>query len=435
MAVKEFVLPDLGEGLTESEIVAWHIKEGDTVELNQVIADVETAKALVELPSPHAGTVTHLYVEAGTTVAVGERIVSFEVAGAEPSPAPAEAPPNLVGYGAVTESQDAPARRPRRESGPRLGSVPRLESSGTLPRRSTPPVRRLASQLGVDLQLLLGTGDGGIITRADVEAAASNPTPRAEVATVESAKANSAAAHSAAGSDSADSITVPVTGVRRLMAEAMVRSVTTAPQATVFLSVDVTRTVDLLAELRATPEFTNLRLTFLSAVVKAVCSALARHPEVNSRWNDATADITKFRHVTLGIAAATPRGLLVPVIPAADSLDLAAVATALDALVKTSRAGTTRPADLSGGTFTISNVGAFGVDAGTPIVNNGEAAILAVGAVARRPWEWEGQLALRHVATLSLSFDHRVLDGKQSSSFLSDVGLLLSNPARAFALA
>jgi 2-oxoisovalerate dehydrogenase E2 component (dihydrolipoyl transacylase) len=484
MAVKEFVLPDLGEGLTESEIVEWHIKEGDRVELNQVIADVETAKALVELPSPHAGTVTHLFVEAGTTVAVGERIVSFEVAGAEPSqppsPAPARAgdapigsaevsPPNLVGYGAVTESRDAPSRRPRLGWGPPVEAAPRVEfeprhesrppleseslfesetrlqPGAASPRRSTPPVRRLARRLGLDLQALQGTGEDGLVTRGDVEAAASMPTsmPTA-MPTVETSGSGLAesgtlgAADVVAATDEsggADFTTVPVTGVHKVMAEAMVRSALTVPQATAFLTVDVTRTVELLAELRSTREFTNLRLTFLAALAKAVCSALVRHPDVNARWNDASADITEFRHVNLGIAAATPRGLMVPIITTAESLDLVGIAQALDELVTSARAGSTHPADLRGGTFTISNVGAFGVDAGAPIVNNGEAAILAVGAVSRRPWEWEGQLALRHVVTLSLSFDHRVLDGKQGCSFLSEVGLLLSNPARAFALA
>lgn len=443
MTIKEFALPDLGEGLTESEIVAWHVAEGDIVALNQVIADVETAKAMVELPSPHAGRVQKLHVAAGTTVDVGQTIVSFEVDGVEPTPVAASspdataadddgpdvAPPNLVGYGASAEATGRPARRERSlpvivdhaiAPGPDAArTTAAREATKARGVKASPPVRTLAAQLGIDLAGVHGTGDGGVVTRADVESAGAG------------AAGHPVAANSV-GTDGAT--TTPVKGIRKLTAEAVSRSAFTAPHATVFLTIDVTRTVDLLDELRKTSAFREVRLTFLAAVAKAVCSALTRAPEVNSRWNDAEQTISQFSRLGLGIAAATPRGLMVPVIHDAHVLDLAGLASALGELTATAKAGETRPADLTGGTFTITNVGVFGVDAGTPIINNGEAAILAVGAVARRPWEWQGQVALRDVVTLSLSFDHRLLDGEQGSRFLSDVGRLLANPASAFAL-
>jgi len=425
MTIKQFALPDLGEGLTESEIVAWHVAEGDRVALNQVIADVETDKALVELPSPQAGRVTRLFVPAGTTVEVGQPIVAFEIddptaeANTAPNTEPSEpdvAPPNLVGYGAGAES-GRPARRERHlpAADPSPEPVPAQMSpqmSRDEPRRAAPPVRKLAEQLGVDLAKVRGTGEGGLITRADVEAATTVP-------------ARELHAHETV---------LPVKGVRKLTAEAMVRSAFTAPHVTVFLTVDVTRTVELLDELRSSPAFRDVRLTFLAAAAKASCSAIRRTPAINSRWDEGGGTITQFAPVGLGIAVASPRGLLVPVVADADRLDLAAMASALSELARAAKAGETRPPDLTGGTFTISNVGVFGVDAGTPILHAGQAAILAVGAVVRRPWEWQGEIALRQVVTLSLSFDHRVLDGEEGSRFLADVGQLLHNPASAFAL-
>jgi len=427
VTIKDFALPDLGEGLTESEIVAWHVAEGDLVTLNQVIADVETAKAMVELPSPQAGRVQKLHVVAGTIVDVGQTIVSFEVL--DDIDGPDVAPPNLVGYGASAESTEQPARRERTLPGGAdrsLESVAAHHNASEPPERppiqtssstkASPPVRALAAHLGVDLASVRATGDGGVITRTDVETAAAGGHALAAPITI------------------AGATTTPVKGIRKLTAEAVSRSAFTAPHVAVFLTVDVTRTVELLAELRGTAAFRDVRLTFLAAVARAVCSALTRAPEVNSRWNDPEQTITQFAGIGLGIAAATPRGLLVPVIHDAHELNLAGLSSALGDLTTTAKAGETRPSNLAGGTFTITNVGVFGVDAGTPILNNGEAAILAVGAVARRPWEWQGEVALRDVVTLSLSFDHRVLDGEQGSRFLADVGHLLANPASAFAL-
>jgi len=420
MAQREFKLPDLGEGLTESEIVAWKVAPGDRIELNQVIAEVETAKAVVDLPSPFAGIVARLMVDAGVTVSVGEPIISVEVAGdaaSDPTSdvAPDAAPPNLVGYGAATES--ASGRKPRRFADTPVVSPVLSQPAAEPPRsrgRAAPPVRLLARQLGIPLDSVEGTGDRGLITRADVERvagpAAASPSPVAP---------------------DEESTLIPVTGVRKLTAQAMVASAFTAPHVTVFLQADVTPTMELLERLRGEARFRGARLTFLTAVARAVCLALAADPAVNSRWEDG--GIRQFRHVNLGIAAATPRGLLVPVIPAADTLGFRELDDAIGELVQTARAGTTTPAAMTGGTFTITNVGVFGVEGGTPILADGQAGILAVGAVARRPWEFNGEIALRSVVTLSLSFDHRVVDGAEGSRLLAAIAGLLADPARAFA--
>jgi len=431
MAVREFKLPDLGEGLTESEIVAWKVAPGDRIELNQVIAEVETAKAVVDLPSPFAGIVARLMVDAGVTVSVGEPIISVEVAGdageAEgasdtPSDAASDAaPPNLVGYGAATES--ASARKPRRfADAPVVSPVPSPQGVAPSPSprtrgRAAPPVRLLARQLGIPLDSVEGTGDRGLITRADIERVAGPGV------------AGSTAGSTAVTSDD-ESTLIPVTGVRKLTAQAMVASAFTAPHVTVFLQADVTPTIELLERLRGEARFRGARLTFLTAVARAVCLALAADSAVNSRWEEG--GIRQFRRVNLGIAAATPRGLLVPVIPAADTLGFRELDDAIGELVQTARAGTTTPAAMTGGTFTITNVGVFGVEGGTPILADGQAGILAVGAVARRPWEFNGEIALRSVVTLSLSFDHRVVDGAEGSRLLGAIAGLLADPARAF---
>jgi len=421
MAVREFKLPDLGEGLTESEIVAWKVAPGDRIELNQVIAEVETAKAVVDLPSPFAGIVARLMVDAGVTVSVGEPIISVEVAGDAGAETADAAPPNLVGYGATTES--ASGRKPRRFADtPVVSPIPSqpvavASTAAAPPRtrgRAAPPVRLLARQLGIPLDSVEGTGDRGLITRADLERVAGP----------------GAAASAPAASDD-ESTLIPVTGVRKLTAQAMVTSAFTAPHVTVFLQADVTPTIELLERLRGEARFRGARLTFLTAVARAVCLALATDPAVNSRWEEG--GIGRFRHVNLGIAAATPRGLLVPVIPKADTLGFRELDDAIGELVQTARAGTTTPAAMTGGTFTITNVGVFGVEGGTPILADGQAGILAVGAVARRPWEFEGEIVLRSVVTLSLSFDHRVVDGAEGSRLLAAIAGLLADPARAFA--
>jgi len=470
--IKEFRLPDLGEGLTESEILSWKVAVGDTVILNQVIAEVETAKAVVELPSPFAGVIRELHEQPGTVVEVGKPIVSFEVADdAGPAPAGHAAPsrgttpagqtaagaepsapkrePNLVGYGAVVESSGRPARRPRNlppvavsahaapvrigatETVPAESKPPVVEPadtgviearagvpSGDRP-RSTPPVRKLARDHGVDLALVTGTGPAGLITRDDVQeflrqgSAGQAAAPAGQVRAV--------------GEGERETRT-PIKGVRKHTAAAMVSSAFTAPHVTEFLTVDVTPTMELLAKLRGTRAFSGLKLTPLTLAAKAVLIALRRHPSLNSRWDEANQEIVTFNYVNLGIAAATPRGLTVPNIKDAHSLTLEQLAEALALLADTARSGKSAPADLSGGTMSITNIGVFGIDAGTPILNPGEAAILALGAVRSMPWEYRGEVALRQVMTLSLSFDHRLVDGEQGSRFLADVGAILAEP-------
>ena len=436
--IREFALPDLGEGLTESELVAWRVAVGERVELNQIIADVETAKAVVELPSPFAGVVTALHAEPGQTVNVGEPLFSCDTGGADPhavmgatdapdepeahSTPSADLPePTLVGYGAAAEG--APRRRTRRQLGgfPVPDADTRAAPSPSERPRSTPPVRKLAHDLGIDLATLSGTGERGLITRADVEAAARTaaiPAPEA-----------------APEPDALTETRVPVRGVRRATAAAMVRSAFSAPHVTEFLTVDVTATMDLLRGIRDDRDLSAHRVTPLAVVAKAVCLAARRTPEVNSRWDEEAGEIVRYDGLNLGIAVATDRGLLVPNVRRADLMNLLELADAIAALAETARAGRTAPGDLTGGTLSITNIGVFGVDAGTPILNPGEAAILATGAVRRRPWEHGGEIALRELMTLSLSFDHRLVDGEQGSRFLADVGDILREPGRALLMA
>ena len=435
MTVKEFALPDLGEGLTESELVSWRVAVGDSVQLNQIIAEVETAKALVELPSPFAGIVSRLYAEPGSTVEVGSPLVAFEVVDAAPAePAPVAEPveaasstprperePVLVGYGPPVEGGTRPKRRPRTPVAEPVEATvgtpsPRTLAPAPLDRpRSTPPVRAFARELGIDLAQVAGTGEHGAVTRDDVRAFAAT-------------SAGSDDQHTAAPSTPRET-RAPIRGVRKHTAQAMVESAFTAPHVTEFLTVDVTPTMELLVRLRESPAFPGQRLTMLTVVAKALCIAVGRTPSVNSRWDEGAQEIVQFGYLNLGIAAATPRGLLVPNIKEAQRLTLAALAAALTELVDTAKAGRSSPGDLQGGTISITNIGVFGIDAGTPILNRGEAAILAMGAVRRMPWEHRGDIALRQVMTLSLSFDHRLVDGEQGSRFLADIGAILSDPA------
>ncbi|MFC9559189.1 dihydrolipoamide acetyltransferase family protein [Agromyces sp. NPDC056965] len=470
--IRDFPLPDLGEGLTESELVAWRVAVGDRVELNQIIADVETAKAVVELPSPYAGVITALHAAEGETIDVGAPLFSCDTgegdaSGTAPtvasgSPAEPAAPaasatsassagqeassdaapgPNLVGYGAAAET--GPKRRARRsalvadlvpavpESSADVSAVeaapaPAAASARTERPRSTPPVRKLARDLGLDLEAIDGSGERGLITRDDVERAASAlsmPVP------------DDVSSLTAPGRIETPAETrIPIKGVRKHTAAAMVRSAFTAPHVTEFLTVDVTATMELLRGLRDDREFTGRKVTPLTVVAKAVCLAARRTPEVNSRWDEEAQEIVRFGGVNLGIAAATERGLVVPNVKAAERMSLGELADAIAALAETARAGRTSPADLSGGTISITNIGVFGIDAGTPILNPGEAAILAMGAVRRQPWEHRGEIALREMMTLSLSFDHRLVDGAQGSRFLADVGAILREPGRALTM-
>lgn len=458
--IQDFRLPDLGEGLPEAELVQWLVAEGDTVTLNQTIAEVETAKAVVELPSPHAGVVSALHAQAGDVIEVGSVLISFEVAGDEAAAGPATRPagaavtdggaapadahsaedtarPNLVGYGAAPRASGRPQRRARAGTRPPAGvdtavleaaphDVIHTPEPAEVVRerpRSTPPVRKLAKELGVDLALVEASGATGLITRADVESYAARVRDR------------DAAASAAPAPASDERVTrIPIRGVRKHTADAMVRSAFTAPHVTTFLTVDVTATSELIASLRADRALEGHRIGVMAIAAKAVCLALLRHPSLNSRWDAETGQIIQHHYVNLGIAAATERGLVVPNVRDADRMTLVELADAIGELAQVARAGKTAPGQMSGGTFSITNVGVFGVDAGTPILNPGEAGILALGAVRRQPWEHDGQIALRDVMTLSLSFDHRLVDGEQGARFLRDVADILREPGRAMLL-
>jgi len=451
--ITEFRLPDLGEGLTEAEVVQWLVAPGDSVTLNQTLAEVETAKAVVELPSPYEGTVASLHAEAGETVAVGSPLIAFDVAGSEPDGAPGsdvegaaeeKAQPNLVGYGAAPSSGARPARRARRGGSPAAATTDAavLEAAphdalpagvaepvlGERP-RSTPPVRAHAKRLGVDLVLVAAEVGDRVITRADVDAYAE----RVGAATTDAAPASEPLGMSAPAAPAGEraQTRTPIRGVRKHTAQAMVQSAFTAPHVTTFHTVDVTATMELIDRLRADKSLSEHRIGPLVIIAKAVCLALGRNASLNATWDEAAGEIVGNHYVDLGIAAATERGLIVPIIRDAERLSLTGLADALAQLTATARSGRTSPADLAGGNFSITNIGVFGIDAGTPILPPGQSGILAVGAVRRQPWEHEGEIALRQVMTLSLSFDHRLVDGAEGARFLKDVADILEQPGRA----
>jgi 2-oxoisovalerate dehydrogenase E2 component (dihydrolipoyl transacylase) len=458
---QDFHLPDLGEGLPEAELVQWLVAPGDVVSLNQTIAEVETAKAVVELPSPYVGTVRELHAAPGDVVPVGSVLISYDVqAGAtatdaEPAAAPAEAAekatPNLVGYGAAPARSDRPRRRARvvaQDGGSRvaienavLEAAPHdaIDQGDALPApverpRSTPPVRKLAKDLGIDLALVEASGASGLITRADVEALAARAGVLAAPAPVEPVATHDRPNEVASDTSTHAVTRIPIRGVRKFTAQAMVRSAFTAPHVTTFHTVDVTETMSLIAALAGDRQLEGHRIGILAVAAKAVCLALRHNPAMNARWDEAASEILQFGYVNLGIAAATDRGLVVPNIPDADRLNLVELADAIAALAALARSGRTPPTDMMGGTFSITNIGVFGVEAGTPILNPGEAGILALGAVQRRPWELHGEIALRDVLTLSLSFDHRLVDGAEGARFLLDVAGILQQPGRAMLL-
>jgi pyruvate dehydrogenase E2 component (dihydrolipoamide acetyltransferase) len=502
MSIKEFKLPDPGEGLTEAEVVSWKVKVGDTVKVNDIVVEVETAKSLVELPVPFAGRVEALLVEEGTEVAVGTPIIAIQTdanAGSSPAaPAPAAeasvapaapAEPEgeaieegkiggvtstgrtavLVGYG--VKQTDA-VRRPRKSAGGSVsaGSVGADSATGAAGRPSAaspaartrplppdptspaapaaepaapspsvggkvlakPPVRKLAKDLGIDLASVPATGEGGIVTRADVEAFAAGG---AQAAPASPSSGGGVLASGPGAFAQRGEERIPIKGVRKVSAQAMVDSAFTAPHVTEWVTVDVTATMDLVERLRKDREFKDVKVTPLLVLAKAMCVAVRRHPDINVSWDEAAQEIVRKRYVNLGIAAATPRGLMVPNIKDADLLPMRDLATAIGELTATAREGRTQPADMSGGTITITNVGVFGVDTGTPILNPGEAAIVAFGAIRRMPWvvtaaDGTESIEPRWVTQLGMSFDHRMVDGELGSKYLADVAAILQDPGR-----
>jgi 2-oxoisovalerate dehydrogenase E2 component (dihydrolipoyl transacylase) len=515
--LRQFKLPDVGEGLTEADIVKWHVQPGDTVKVNQIIVEIETAKAVVELPSPHAGVVSGLLVNEGDTVDVGTPIISVDVTatagsaaargrardktsqektsqneGAPPLEEPASLQPPtatdlippppkdaddsgpgsagaaaggadsgapagnggapkekrqavLVGYGVKLGATTRRPRKPNTARRPPAGQ-PAAPAAGAAAEAATaapaapaprgpaaaepaggavlakPPVRKLARDLGVDLASIAGTGPNGSITRDDVQSAVAVPAP-----------ATRPAGSMAPLSSLPREERVPVKGVRKHTAAAMTASAFTAPHVTMFLQIDITPTMEATARLKAMPDFEGIRVSPLLLVARALLVAAARHPMINSSWDEDAQEIVVRHYVNLGIAAATDRGLVVPNIKDAHALSLPDLARALGELAQTARAGKATPADLAGGTISITNVGVFGVDTGTPILPPGEAAILAFGQVKDAPWVHEGELAIRKVCTLGMSFDHRVVDGDLGSAVLRDVGAMLSDPLRMLA--
>ncbi|ASU80534.1 branched-chain alpha-keto acid dehydrogenase subunit E2 [Actinopolyspora erythraea] len=497
--LKNFPLPDVGEGLTEAEILNWRIQPGDAVELNQIIVEIETAKASVELPCPYAGTINELLAEPGQTVEVGTPILTIEPAGASGDDAEstdqgdAEADTGradsaeqggkigeegadgriatLVGYGPRSTSAK---RRPRKNGAtsgsgggatgsggrppatngtpvtapassggaPVNGSAPRAaeqarpapapasgtdRASGDRVPLAKPPVRKLAKDLGVDLRSLPGSGSGGVITREDVERAASG----GGAATTPTTTGATGTAATTAQDRSEREQRVPIKGVRKATAQAMVDSAFTAPHVTEFLTIDVTPMMEFRERLKKHPEFRDVKVTPLAIASKAMCLAAKRTPDVNASWDGESGEIVYKDYVHLGVAAATERGLVVPKVRDADGMSLRELAVALEELTSTAREGRTPPEAMTNGTITITNVGVFGVDTGTPILNPGESAILAFGAIREMPWVVDGQVVPRQVCQLALSFDHRVVDGQQGSRFLADVGAILSDPGMA----
>ncbi|MET7325066.1 dihydrolipoamide acetyltransferase family protein [Streptomyces sp. NPDC005549] len=468
-SVREFKMPDVGEGLTEAEILKWYVQPGDTVTDGQVVCEAETAKAAVELPIPYDGVVRELHFPEGTTVDVGTSIIAVAVGGgaaaaAEPvqeavadTPATAEAEeskpqgrqPVLVGYGVSTS---ATRRRPRKgaqapaagqeasaaiqaemnghgPAAPVAPAVPAAPAGGERP-LAKPPVRKLAKDLGVDLATVVPSGPDGIITREDVHAAVSAAAEPAQQAPRPETPAPAATATAPASYDTTRETRIPVKGVRKATAAAMVGSAFTAPHVTEFVTVDVTRTMKLVEELKQDKEYTGLRVNPLLLIAKALLVAIKRNPDINASWDEAAQEIVVKHYVNLGIAAATPRGLIVPNIKDAHAQTLPQLAGSLGELVSTAREGRTSPGAMQGGTVTITNVGVFGVDTGTPILNPGESAILAVGAIKLQPWVHKGKVKPRQVTTLALSFDHRLVDGELGSKVLADVAAVLEQPKR-----
>ena len=512
--MSEFLLPDVGEGLTEAEIVAWKVKVGDTIEINDVIVEIETAKSLVELPSPYEGTVLALLVAEGETVPVGTPIISIGAEGEAPATAPqTESDPYLgmaqkagAGAGAAAapaaqvdaadidlsnpaasgsmegaslvgriKADRGPMRRARRGSAspssdagaqtqmqvqgafspggaqsqdvlpadePPVPAVDQRPAPAAAPAEALvpasaqaepsdvralakPPVRKLAKDLGVDLATLTGSGPSGSITRDDVQGAAGGAAQTAPVAAP-------VAVPAAAATPGERETREPIKGVRKMMATAMSQSAFTSPHVTEWITVDVTAAMQLVARLKKRPEFRDVKVSPLLVLARAVILAIKRTPEINSFWDEAAQEVVYKHYVNLGIAAATPRGLVVPNVKDADALSMTELAAALGELTATARDGRTQPAEMAGGTFTITNVGVFGVDAGTPIINPGESAILCFGAINRRPWvDDAGEIVVRDVTTLALSFDHRHIDGEKGSRFLADVAGILSDPGTA----
>jgi pyruvate dehydrogenase E2 component (dihydrolipoamide acetyltransferase) len=441
-----FNLPDVGEGLTEAEIVSWKVKPGDTVSVNQIIVEIETAKSLVELPCPFAGVISELLFAEGDTAEVGQPIISATVADdavgatvaeaesvaavhqavadvAEASVAADERTPNLVGYGVA--DPNGPVRRKR--TGAVSTNTAAISISGTqapagqlaVPTHpdsqvlAKPPIRKLAADLGVDLSKVTPTGLNGDITREDVLGSAQQASVFRNLTTP--------------AAPTAREERIPVKGVRKAIANAMVSSAFSAPHVSIFVDVDATRTMEYVKRLKASTDFAGTKVTPLLIMAKAMMWAVRRNPMVNSTFTEEEIIVHNF--VNFGIAAATPRGLIVPNIKDADQMSMLELAQAIEQLAATAREGKTTPADMKDGTITITNIGVFGVDTGTPILNPGEVAIVALGSIRPKPWVVNNEIQVRQVTTIGATFDHRVVDGDVASRFVQDVASVIEEPA------
>ncbi|MGO1181486.1 MAG: dihydrolipoamide acetyltransferase family protein [Micrococcaceae bacterium] len=493
-----FNLPDVGEGLTEADIAEWRVNVGDTVAVNDVLVEIETAKSLVELPSPYAGTVAQRFAEEGETLNVGEPLIGIATAdspetngaGSDGAEAPdtgtataAQVGPDaaevtqdqvedqaeeqteestdeaLVGSGPVADRAGrrrrvgsaapqpvqpaqpaAPAARPEPTPTPVPASAPTPTPAAPRPANklvtnvrertaevaglwqrvlAKPPVRRIAKELGVDLTQVTPTGAYGEVTRTDVE----NYLKERDTYIEQS----SGFWMPDTGDNAQRTERIKVKGVRKATAKAMVKSYTEAPHVSIYVDVDATRTMEFVKRLKDNPDFEGVKVTPLLILAKAVIWAAARNPHVNASWTDE--EILVKHYMNLGIAAATPRGLLVPNIKNAHEMSLRELAHALSSLTKRARDGKMQPGDMADGTISITNIGALGIDTGTPILNPGEVAIVAFGTIRQKPWVVSGEVIPRWITTLGGSFDHRVVDGDLSARFMADVAAIMEEPA------
>jgi len=419
MTIAKFPLPDVGEGLTEAEIVSWKVAPGDKVSVNQTICEIETAKSVVELPCPFEGEVSELLVSEGDTVEVGTPIIAVSVAGSAPQLVKEEDTgaeyklPTLVGYG---DTGDAKSRRRAVKAAPITTAIPVSmvrAAAASDSAMAKPPIRKLAKELGVELTNVTGTGLHGEITREDVIGAASQASVFKNLTTP--------------AQPTEREERIPVKGVRKAIATAMVKSAFAAPHVSIFVDVDATRTMEYVKRLKNSVDFAGIKVTPLLIMAKAIIWAVRRNRMVNSTWTDSEIIIHNF--VNLGIAAATPRGLIVPNIKDADKMNLLELAQAIEQLAATARDGKTTPEDMSNGTITITNIGVFGVDTGTPILNPGEVSIVALGSIRKKPWVVDDEIVVRHVTTIGATFDHRVVDGDVASRFVQDVASVIEEPA------
>ncbi|GAA4477050.1 dihydrolipoamide acetyltransferase family protein [Enteractinococcus fodinae] len=461
MTRQVFELPDLGEGLTEAELVNWLVAEGDEIVVDQAVAEVETAKALVEVPSPYGGTVLTLHGQPGDTLIVGSPLITIgdpadeasqpseqagaldyreeERAGITAAEEPADGASGnvLIGYGTTGGTSSRRTRTSKRLATASQNGSKQPTPSTTAPRVISPLVRQLAKRHGIDIGQLTGSGPQGIILRADVQAAIDATGASASKETVSASVVEEPTPITQERHDSRSGLAIteriPIKGVRKMVAEQMVRSRSQIPEATAWLDVDVTELVELRAQLKH--ENPETAPSLLGLIARFTTAALRRYPVMNSRIMDSEdgQEIVYFDGLNLGLAAQTDRGLVVPAVEHAERLSARELTSEINSLVEKARRGECTPAELTRGTFTLNNYGVFGTDGAAAIINAPEVAILGVGRIIDRPWVVDGELAVRKVTELTLSFDHRVTDGGTASAFLTAVAAAMQHPVSALA--